>query len=223
MKKAGIFAAVIALVLLFMQLYNYRLLAYTDDTCYVIDGKLAADKLKNGVEEGEDPNIALEKYEAATPVYTRSSKWFIGEDYRPLDTSFPVYVNEGNFLYSFSDEMQLVTSEFSVLDTYEGIYVAEGKTYNRDREQADPDEFIFVAAGDGLYLNAQTMTVRSSARTQSIGANSLMNLEEDKISYYSFEKCMYIYEEYQDLLYATVEIGSVSMTFEELLGRLRDI
>lgn len=223
MKKAGIFAAVIALVLLFMQLYNYRLLAYTDDTCYVIDGKLAADKLKNGVEEGEDPNIALEKYEAATPVYTRSSKWFIGEDYRPLDTSFPVYVNEGNFLYSFSDEMQLVTSEFSVLDTYEGIYVAEGKTYNRDREQADPDEFIFVAAGDGLYLNAQTMTVRSSARTQSIGANSLMNLEEDKISYYSFEKGMYIYEEYRDLLYATVEIGSVSMTYEELLGRLKDI
>ena len=27
----------------------------------------------------------------------------------------------------------------------------------------------------------------------------------------------------QDLLYATVEIGSVSMTYEELLGRLRDI
>ncbi|MDO4268934.1 MAG: hypothetical protein Q4C73_10720, partial [Eubacteriales bacterium] len=223
MKKAGIFAAVIALVLLFMQFYNYRLLAYTDDTCYVIDGEQAADRLKNGVEEGEDPDLNLDRYEAAVPVYTRSSKLFIGEDYRPLDPSFPVYVNEGNFLYSFSDEMQLVTSEFSVLDTYAGIYVAEGKSYNSDREQADPDEFLFVAAGDGLYLNAQTMTVRSAARTRQIASNSLMNLEKDRISYYSFENGRYIYDTYQDLLYADVEIGSVSMTYEELFRKLKDI
>ena len=51
MKKAGIFAAVIAVVLLFAQFYNYRLLGYTQDVMpdvfyFPLSGDKGAVKIK---------------------------------------------------------------------------------------------------------------------------------------------------------------------------------
>lgn len=221
MKKAGIFAAVIAAVLLFMQFYNYRLSGYTDDVMYVIDSKAALSGLKEKTEDGDVPALTLKQYQASSPLYTRGDRYFIGEDHDALDRSYPVYVNEGSYLYTFSDEMDLVTADFSVLNAYDGLYVTEGHTYNRDRELADPDEFIFLSAGDGLFMNVQDMVIRSQARERRIQANSLMDLGADRAAYYEFQEGSYVFGEYKDLIGATVSIGSLTISYEDLLASLK--
>lgn len=224
MKKAGIFAAVIAAVLLFMQFYNYKLWGYTDDVMYVIDGEQAARYLKDGLEEGEDRRLPLKRYDASTPLYTRGDSYFAGEGYEPLDLSYPVYVNEGSFLYSFSDSMDLISSEFEVLNAYDGLYMAEGHSYNRDRQLADPEEFVFLSTPAGFYMNLQDMVIHSQARDKKISANSLLSLEEGRAAFLQFDDGAYIYEDSSDLMDARVTIGSVHLSYEELLealGKLR--
>lgn len=220
MKKAGIFAAVIALVLLFMQFYNYKLWGYTDDVMYVIDGEQAARCLKEGPKEGENRRLPLKRYNAFTPLYTRGDRYFAGEGYDPLDLSYPVYMNEGSFLYSFSDSMNLISTEFEVLNAYDGLYMAEGHSYNRDREMADPEEFVLLSTSAGLYMNLQDMVIHSGARDKKIPANSLLSLEEGKTAFFRFSEGSYLYEDYSDLIDAQVTIGSLHISYEELLKAL---
>lgn len=223
MKKAGIFAAVIAVVLLFAQFYNYRLLGYTQDAMYVIDGARAAQILKNGGKGEESLDLNLKKYETSAPLYSRGGKYFVGEEYDALNVSYPVYMNEGSFLYSFSDEMDLITSDFSTLNTYDGLYVADGHSYNQDREQADPDELIFMKNPGGLFLNVQDMIIRSAVQEKTIPVNSLMELKPEGVAWYSFEDGSYRYGQYQDVIQAEVTVGSVTMPYGELVARLKGL
>lgn len=220
MKKAGIFAAVIAVVLLLMQFYNYRLVGYTDDAMYVIDETRALKNLKNGGEEGESLDLVLQQYGIAAPLYSRGDRLFLGEEYDALNEGYPVYVNDGNYLYSFSDEMNLITSDFTVLNTYYGMYVADGHSYNQGRELADPDEFIFVENSDGLFFNVQDMTIQSAARSGQIPVNSLLYLTRDAASWYEFQDGRYVYRQYRDVLSADVTVGSVTMPYSQLVERL---
>ena len=116
--------------------------------------------------------------------------------------------------------MDLITSDFSTLNTYDGLYVVDGHSYNRDREQADPDEFIFIKSPGGLFLNVQDMQIRSSAQEQKIPSNSLLNLTEEGVSWYAFDGGMYRYGQYLDVMQAEVTIGSVTMPYRELVSRL---
>lgn len=220
MKKAGIFAAVIAVVLIFAQFYNYKLLGYTQDAMYVIDEAQAAKNLKNQEPGEESLDLKLKKYEESSPIYKRGKAFFVGKEYDALQLSYPVYVNEGNFLYSLSDEMDLIASDFTALNTYDGLYVAYGHSYNRDREQADPDEFIFMKSPDGLFLNVQEMTIRSGAGEQKIPVNSLMNLEKEGVFWYEFQEGSYLYRQYRDVIQAEVTVGSVTMPYSQLIDRL---
>lgn len=221
MKKAGIFAAVIAVLLLFMQLYNYKLVGYTQDAIYLIDETRAAKNLKNGVKnQQESPDLKLKEYEASAPLYTRGDSYFVGKTYEPLSASYPVYVNEGSFLYNFSNELTLIAADFTELETYDGLYVAQGHTYNRDRQQADGEEFIFMRNPEGLFLNVQDMEIRSHAQKKRIPANSLMYLTKDSVSWYEFWQGIYHYEQYKDVLQAQVTIGSLSISYDELLALL---
>lgn len=220
MKKAGIFAAVIAVVLIFAQLYNYKLSGYTQDAMYVIDEAQAAKNLKNQNPGEEELDLELRKYEEGSPIYRRGGSCFVGKEYDAFNLSYPVYVNEGNFLYSFSDEMTLIASDFTALNTYDGLYVAYGHSYNRDREQADPDEFIFMKSPDGLFLNVQEMKIRSGAGEKKLPANSLMNLTEEGVSWYEFQEGRYHYGRYQDVIQAEVTVGSVTMPYGQLVARL---
>ncbi len=220
MKKAGIFAAVIAVVLIFAQFYNYKLLGYTQDAMYVIDEAQAAKNLKNQDPGEESLDLELKKYEESSPIYGRRGNRFVGKEYDTLNLSYPVYVNEGNFLYSLSDETLLIASDFTVLNTYDGLYVAYGHSYNRDREQADPDEFIFMKSPDGLFLNVQEMRIRSGAGEKKIPVNSLMNLTEEGVSWYEFQEGRYLYSQHRDVIQAEVTVGSVTMSYGELVARL---
>ena len=81
MKKAGIFAAVIAVVLIFAQFYNYKLLGYTQDAMYVIDEAQAAKNLKNQDPGEESLDLELKKYEESSPIYGRRGNRFVGKEY----------------------------------------------------------------------------------------------------------------------------------------------
>ena len=126
-------------------------------------------------------------------------------------------------LYSFSDEMDLITSDFSTLNTYDGLYVADGHSYNQDREQADPDELIFMKNPGGLFLNVQDMIIRSAVQEKTIPVNSLMELKPEGVAWYSFEDGSYRYGQYQDVIQAEVTVGSVTMPYGELVARLKGL
>lgn len=80
MKKAGIFAALLAVVVLFMHLYNYKLVGYMETDSYGTMSQKVVGRLTSGLEDGTDPEIALDLYEKSTPIYSRGKKLFAGED-----------------------------------------------------------------------------------------------------------------------------------------------
>ncbi|MDO4438751.1 MAG: hypothetical protein Q4B86_04815 [Eubacteriales bacterium] len=227
MKKAGIFAVVISIIMLFMHFYNYRLLAYTDELSFVIDTESAAANLKkdfgDALPDEEETELKLRPYESQTPVYTRMGGYYIGKDFEKFNIKYPVYTNDGSRLKSYGDEIQMISSDFSILDTYEGLYIVDGTSYNQDRTKADDEEFIFIKTGDGLFMNVQDMKLESVNLVSEIAVNSLMNLKEDSISYYSFENGKYVYNNIPITEDTRVEIGSVSMLYKDLLSKLKNL
>lgn len=224
MKKAGIFAALLAVVVLFMHLYNYKLVGYMETDSYGTMSQKVVGRLTSGVEDGTDPEIALDLYEKSTPIYSRGKKLFAGEDKKELDVQIPMYVNGGQAVMNLADSGLLIDTDFQTLPVYDGLYVTDGMTFNRDRQQADPEEFILISLDGGIYMGAQTILVKSGLGQTQIAENSILYFMDDSVRYYSYEDGGKLsYHELTGLQSAKITIGSVSETWSDFLKKLRGV
>lgn len=225
MKKAGIFAAMLAVVVVFMQLYNYRLVGHMASDSYAVVSEHLADRLTGGVQEGEAEDIVLKKYEKSTAIYRRGSHLFAGDEKEKLDTGIPLlYVNDGQAVLNLSGDGTLVDTAFETLPVYEGLYVMDGMSFNSDREQADAEEFILISLGKQLYLNAQPVLISGVLGEKVIPENSIMYFGDDLVRYYSYEEGgMLSWHEMTGLNSARIQIGSMSCSWSEFLKNLNGI
>lgn len=224
MKKAGIFAALLAVVVLFMHLYNYKLVGYMETDSYGTMSQKVVGRLTSGVEDGTDPEIALDLYEKSTPIYSRGKKLFAGEDKKELDVQIPMYVNDGQAVMNLADSGLLIDTDFQTLPVYDGLYVTDGMTFNRDRQQADPEEFILISLEGGIYMGAQNIFIESGLGQTQIAENSILYFMDDSVRYYSYEDGGKLsYHELTGLQGAKITIGSVSETWSDFLKKLRGV
>lgn len=116
-------------------------------------------------------------------IVTLLGKTFLRVNRQSIDLTYPIWMNDFAGLRFINDEIWLVTDELEPLTSFEGMYVTEGNTYTVDKVQADSEEFILVRVGNGLYINAQSTDVDTMLGSYHIPSNSILKLEEKKISW----------------------------------------
>ncbi len=217
--KIGTFAVVILCAFFIVQWYQLTCMAHLMEDVYVIgDAKLSRDLLK-GTEE-EKVSYPLFSVEAHEPVYRRASRIYVGEGKTAAEASYPFFANDGNALMIMGGEPKLIDTEFGEVDTFTGMYVSDGLAFNYDKTQADESSYVFLKLNNGLFMNTQTMVFSWPGGTKNTRMNSVLYLGEDAVRFASFKDAAMDYEELESVRNLTVEIGGMSLSYEQLRERL---
>ena len=167
--------------------------------------------------QAESDSVKLHKMEADTMIYSSLLKSYDYNTKTAIDLSYPMYVNNGTTLNFLNGKYTLVSDEFQLLDTYNGLYLANGNTYNEDLSQADGDDFFFVALENGLYMNAQTATFKNSLTEIQIPVNSIVKFQETDVRFYQYSNGELLFTSINEVYGATITIGEDTFNYADFL------
>ena len=197
--------------------------AFNPDIIHVInEGHVieSGQNVESILSQGESESINLHKLECDTMIYSSMIADYDYNTKTAIDLSYPMYMNNGAALNFLNGNYTLVSDEFRLLDTYSGLYLADGNTYNEDLSQADSDAFYLVALENGLYMNAQTAIFKNSLYETTIPVNSIVKFQETDVRFLSYSNGELIHTSIEEVYGATVTIDDVTFDYVDFLDAL---
>lgn len=230
MKKRGmgpfIAMGAIALVLIIASIFFIVSGGYNARLVLVNDGFFVGDQVHDCLYAAEEDSVVTSipaiGASQSDILYEKSGKYYVGNDYTPISLNYPYVINNGSAVMFTSSVDKLITGTFEYVDSYENLYMSGGITYNTDMERAYREDFILVDAGNGIYMNAEKLTVGGALTTSGeIPANSFIRFMENEIGYYFYENDALSYARISPVSRtATITLGGYSYTYIEFLEKL---
>ena len=202
-----------------MYFYQMKILTHLTENAAVVTDSGVFRTLKNGTGE-EGQKLELTEVSDQDPVYLRLGSMYVGADKIEADASLPFYVNNGGSVLFLLNNASLYNEEFETLDSFTGMYLADGITYNYDKTQADDDSFLFARLSNGLILNARPMTVKIPGQTYVLPANSILYMDETTLNFYRNEGEDLSFGKVMSTSMAEVTIADKTYSYDELLQKL---
>ena len=176
----------------------------------------------NPAEEDVETLVNMQSFDSLEYLYTQGGKYFLGENEKTeVDTSYPVYMNQGAVLQLVEGSGVLYDEEYEREETYQGMYIEGGYAYNMDGQKADHSKYTFLGMNNGNFVNFDTITYTLKNEELDINENSLVHFEADYFSYYEYEKGELIYKyciSVNDSF--KLKVGEQEYTYDELLKLL---
>ena len=176
-----------------------------------------------------DPNkeevekiVSMQSFGAREYIYTQGGKYFIGEEEKvEVDTSYPVYMNQGAILQLIEGTGILYDQNYEKVETYQGMYMEGGYAYNVDGQKADPVQYVFLGMNNGNFINFEPVSYKLKNEEFDINESSLIHFGSDYFSYFEYEKGELVYK-YCVSVNDTfkLSVGENSYTYDELLKLL---
>ena len=230
MKKRGmgLFIALggIALVLIIASIFLIVSSSYNAKLVLVNDGFFVGDQVHDCLYAADESAVVTSipaiNASQSDILYEKSGKFYVGDDYTPISLNYPYVINNGSAVMFTSSVDKLITGTFEYVDSYENLYMSGGVTYNTDMERAYREDFILVDAGNGLYMNADALTVGGSLTTAGeIPVHSFIRFMEDEIDYYYYSGDALLYDRIAPVSkVATISLGGFNYTYIEFLEKL---
>ena len=176
--------------------------------------------IQRALAAGEGEAISLVEVNYGDAVYSSLTGYYVGEDREKIDVNFPLYTNGGNGLRFLNDENWLITTDTDLYQTFEGLYLREGLSYNSDMSRADEGEFILLSVSGGLYMNAQQAEFCNALGDTVIPMGSILSLTEDSISWYAYNNGSLAYTKEEAVFDATIKFGEHEYAYIDLLDAL---
>lgn len=223
-KRIGavlIFIAAALCVLLVLKLYAMKEITVLQYDAAAVPGDSSMTRFIDGsLEQGD--RISLMEMKEGEPVYKRGSSWYVGDDRRSFGGNYPVYVNEGTYLWLLTDSSSMITEDWMEEATAAGMLISDGESFNFDGSSTGDLPVLFLKLSQNLYVNTKTVKVTGDAAGEiSYPANSYLMLSEEKIrSLARQENGTLLYGEVSASFGMKVEINGEEMTYRELLIRL---
>lgn len=176
--------------------------------------------IESALSKDSGGKITLQHIDADGMIYSSLFQDYEYESKTAVDLSFPMYINGGAAVQFLSEDFWLIASDFSLLTSYDGLYLTDGHTYNQDLSIADGDEFLLVSVGDSLYMNAQSAVFSTVFEDISIPANSIVRFSSDEVTFYSYSGAVLSYHKIDEMFSATITIGEHTFVYSEFLAAL---
>jgi hypothetical protein len=190
MKKVVVVVAAIVAVLAFAYFYQLSEMGELGFQAIAFGGEDWISNLKSGDPDPKRQYITPIYLNADDMLYERSGNIYAGDGRQRLISGVPLFVNGSTAILNLNDSAKLITEDFSRLDSYYGLLVSGGYSFNADNmTRADPDKFILVRMKSNMFSNVQEMAVQPvSGSVVYIPLNSIIYHTPDSISYYAYEE-----------------------------------
>lgn len=210
-------------VLVFLQLRFTVSMRFANDGLAIESGTVSKYLAMSPTNEALEREVTLKGFFACDSLYEQNTRLFLGEDKKKtqIDGDFPVYLNHGAVLQLVTDEALLIDEDFAQIDTYQGMMLTEGHSYNLDGTMADAADYLFLKLVNGNYVNLCEMTYSGKAEDKVIPAHSLIHFESDYFAYYEYVDDSLVYRYRADVPGAMIiKVGNKQMTYTQLLELL---
>jgi hypothetical protein len=195
LKKIVALAVVILAVLVFAKYYQLQTVGILESNTYAVTDNQITQSLFSDQVPPEKAVLEPTVAESLTPLYELGGNLFLGERKNKLNNAYPLFVNDAVALMNVNNSAKLITEDFERKNTYYGLYVSDGLSFNADKQRADAETFILLELANKLYINARPMEVHTICGDVLIPMNGVVNFQEDAIRYYTLEKGKFHYKE----------------------------
>ncbi len=221
LKKIIILAVVIVAVLAFFLLNQLASFGVLEEDAYAITDDSVTKNLKSDTVDPAQSTIALKKFNALDEVYKNASQLALGEDKTAINQSFPLYVKNASAILTVGGDAKLINTEFNSVDSYYGLYVSGGTSFNSDGQLADFDDFILLSLPNGLYMNVKGMTIQGPSGAVTVALNSIAAFKSDSVSFYQPNGDTLVYGSVTGLDEDSwIQIGTDTYNYYDFLKRL---
>lgn len=221
MKKIIILAVVIVAVLGFFLVNQLASFGVLDEDAYAITDDVVTKNLKSDTVDPTQSTIELKKFNALDEVYKSASQIVLGEEKTAINQSFPLYVKNTSAILTVGSDAKLINTEFNSVDSYYGLYVSGGKSFNNDGQLADFDDFILLSMPNGLYMNMKGMTIQGPSGAVNIALNSIVAFKNNAVSFYQPDGHTLIYGSIAGLDEDSwIQVGADTYNYFDFLKRL---
>lgn len=221
--KTLIFGVIIVLAIVGAMMLQAKELTQIQEDGYVVEEEVS-DALKNGVSDPvSQDEVGLYAVSAWQKVYSRLGSYYVGEEQQKFQKTYPEFLGSGSGVRFLDDGATLIGEDMVTrLQVYDGLRLNNGNTFGEDGMQADVENFILTSLSNGMYLNAQNMTLTYAAVSHTVAADSIVSFDDSEIRYYSREDGSLHYGEITSLMAAEITIGNLHMNYRDFLDLLRN-
>ena len=185
MKKIwlGIGAAVIVILLLLQTKFNV-FMRLEQNGYAVADSEIKKMLMLDPEEVELETSFEHYRFEALDYIYQRGNKYYMGEKKKQeIDLGFPLYVNGGAGILFTDNSGTLFDVDFETAETYPGLTVSEGISYNPGGSRADATEYIFSELPNGMFVNLDVLTFKDRGEERNVDPNSIIYFTEEYFTY----------------------------------------
>lgn len=225
-KIAWVFMAILnffiiillALYIIYLRFIPYETLTYDG---YAVAGKEITNNLLDATFQVNE-NIQALKVKDQDMVYKNLRSYYIGASKtQNINLDYPIYVNDNLALYNLSQDVSLITSDLEITSGYKGFTLTSGNLYNSSTlERADFSDYIFMRNAENLYINCKEIKIKTYSGEYKIPMNSIMNITNKFITYYSLNGDYFVYNKILDIdnnSQVIIEDFNKQYTYKELL------
>lgn len=172
------------------------------------------------VKTGVAKSVQIQNFGTGSRISKSGSAYDIrsadGESFKIAD-GFPVFTNQGAYLYIYSSRFLLVDTDFKTEKSSARTYIGGGKVYNASHEEAGKSTILFVRLPNGLFVNTQALTVETTSQTVSIPVNSVIYMNKNYFS------CLQIKNGKCEILRMPMAEGIATISFDGKTFSCNDI
>lgn len=214
--------AVLVGVLLLLRMSFSEYFRFNQNGLAIISGTVTSSLSKEPTDESIEERVTLCGFKALEHLFSQGGRYYLGEKKKTqIDTDYPVFLNHGASLQLVNDKAILLDQDFEPVETYMGLMINEGLTYNIDGERADAAQFLFLKLANGNFVNLLDIHYERKAIEYTIPSGSPIHFGQDYIAYYLMKDDELEYHAFTDIDGdAVITIGDREFTYEELLEAL---
>ncbi len=221
-----ILVAVVAVVMILIIMYfnikpystiykNGYMVLYDNMTSNLINNKLD--------EDFEKLDVGVVYVEVGDYIYKQADIYYVGvEKKEKIDYDYPLYSPDGLTVYNLNENITLIDRKFDKTKGYTGLSLSYGILYNEgDDEQADELDYLFLNLNNSIYVNTQTMVIKTMMNEYVVPMNSTVHFDSEYINYYIFDGKEFKYNSITDISYdSLVKMGDVTLNYDEFMLKM---
>ncbi|MGE5455534.1 MAG: hypothetical protein ACM3O4_00285 [Ignavibacteriales bacterium] len=225
--KNIIYIVVLIFVFLFYFIYTqFTAVLIIEDEGYIISNDKLTENLYNDDLDIKQSSIKPSKVYSNDTLYAQHGKFYVGDNKKQyINEDYPIFTNKNLALVNLSSKTKLIDENFEVYAGYPNFTLTSGALYNKDdKTRADENNYIFLELPNSLLVNSKPILIKTQFNKTEIVMNSILNINEDNIRFYSPDNDNFKYFSIEDIDKSSIFIiDNKEYTYNDILIKLGKI
>ena len=193
----------------FMHVFNYFFNTYNpyiliENEGFMLGNNQLANILNKEDITNYDNNLNTVDMHEANYVYKMALNKYTNEDKKPVDISYPMFINDGLSIVNYNENTNLINTNLKrTLGSANQVF-SYGRAYELNNyEPIDNVSYILLNYSNGIYINLYDLKVKTNANEYDIPVNSFIYFFDNQINYYERNNDIFTKKQIVDIDYSS--------------------